>query len=240
MDLTGNLVSFWELEEASGTRADSKGSNSLSDNNTVTQAGGIIGNAALFTRANSEWLQATSNSSTQIGDVDFTIVCWVYLNTVMDGTGTNFQMMIAEDDGTNRSFSIAQGSASTAEFEWRVFRSGGSAICRSLSFTTPVTATWYMLTCEYTSSGTTCGIAVNNGTVDSLSVGGAHISSTGDLFMGKRNSTGSEGYYDGRLDQVGLWTRLLNSTEKSFLYNSGAGRAYSELVPDLILGQVMM
>ena len=54
MALTDNLIAFWQLEEASGVRYDSEGSNNLTDNNTVTSATGVVGDAAQFTRSNSE------------------------------------------------------------------------------------------------------------------------------------------------------------------------------------------
>ena len=41
-----SMEGSWNLTEASGNRADSQGSNTLTDNNTVTQAGGIANNAA--------------------------------------------------------------------------------------------------------------------------------------------------------------------------------------------------
>lgn len=40
-DQKANLVSWWKLDEASGTRYDSHGSNNLTDNNTVTSAAGV-------------------------------------------------------------------------------------------------------------------------------------------------------------------------------------------------------
>ena len=40
-NLLTNLVSWWELDEASGTRVDKHGSNDLTDNNTVTDAEGL-------------------------------------------------------------------------------------------------------------------------------------------------------------------------------------------------------
>ena len=42
---------YWQLGEASGTRADTYLDNDLDDNNTVTQAVGKVGNAAQFTAA---------------------------------------------------------------------------------------------------------------------------------------------------------------------------------------------
>ena len=50
--LPTNLIAYWKLGEASGTRSDSKGSNNLTDNNTVTSAAGKWGTAGQFTAAN--------------------------------------------------------------------------------------------------------------------------------------------------------------------------------------------
>src|SRR3972149_4825629 len=77
-----SLISFWELEEASGTRTDSHGANNLTDNNTVTQAVGKVGNAAQFTAANSEWLDRANEAGLQPG-VDFTFTFWLYLDSII-------------------------------------------------------------------------------------------------------------------------------------------------------------
>ena len=45
---TTGLVSYWALDETSGTRYDSHGSNDLTDNNTVGYTTGVQGNAADF------------------------------------------------------------------------------------------------------------------------------------------------------------------------------------------------
>lgn len=54
--LLTSLIAHWKLDEASGTRNDSHGTNHLTDNNTVTTATAKLGtNAAQFTAA---WLEA--------------------------------------------------------------------------------------------------------------------------------------------------------------------------------------
>ena len=67
--LPTNLIAYWKLDEASGTRNDSKGANHLTDNNTVTQAVGKVGNAAQFTLANSEYLSIADNADLSAGDI---------------------------------------------------------------------------------------------------------------------------------------------------------------------------
>ena len=43
MALTDSIVAYWKLEEASGSRADVVGGNTLTDNNTVTGNPGKLG-----------------------------------------------------------------------------------------------------------------------------------------------------------------------------------------------------
>src|SRR5262252_1520277 len=76
-----NLISYWKLDEVSGSRVDTKGTNTLTDNNTVTSTTGIINNAASFAAASSEYLSLASNATVQTGDIDFTITAWVKMTT---------------------------------------------------------------------------------------------------------------------------------------------------------------
>lgn len=71
------IVSYWKLDETSGNRADSIGSNTLTDNNTVLSGTGKVSNAADFERDNSESLSITdaSQSGLDLTD-DFTLLCW--------------------------------------------------------------------------------------------------------------------------------------------------------------------
>ncbi|MDA2917638.1 hypothetical protein MYX64_12505, partial [Nitrospinae bacterium AH_259_B05_G02_I21] len=78
--LLTDLKAHWKLNEASGTRSDSHGSNDLTDNNTVGQAAGKIGNAADFIRVNSEYLSIADNADVSAGDVDITWALWVWLD----------------------------------------------------------------------------------------------------------------------------------------------------------------
>ena len=79
-DLT-NLISHWPLNEVSGTRVDSHGSNDLDDVNTVTQAAGKIGKAAEFVNDNDERLRHDDNADLSGADVDWTFAIWVYFDS---------------------------------------------------------------------------------------------------------------------------------------------------------------
>src|SRR5690348_11404000 len=71
--LTDSLVGYWKLDEASGSRADSAGANTLTDNNTVAGLAGLISNAGDFERDNSESLSIADNAALSMGDIDFTL-----------------------------------------------------------------------------------------------------------------------------------------------------------------------
>jgi hypothetical protein len=92
------------------------------------------------------------------------------------------------------------------------------------TFGTPGTGTWYFLILEYDSGTDALCISVNNGTPDSNAAfahGGPQDGSSA-LTIG---DTPGE-FWDGRIDEVGIWNRVLTSGEKATLYNSGSGTTY--------------
>ena len=102
------------MEESSGTRVDSKGSNDLTDNNTVTSGTGIQGTAADFELSNSEWLSITDASQTGLDlSGDFSISTWVKLEQLPSTSGTEFGLVAKNDftGGSNRAYRFTITSA---------------------------------------------------------------------------------------------------------------------------------
>lgn len=86
-------TAVWHLAEASGVRKDSKGTNDLTDYNTVLQGIGQVGDkCADFERANGEALYILDNADISLGDIDFTFEMWFRLESAND------QRLIAKDD----------------------------------------------------------------------------------------------------------------------------------------------
>jgi Concanavalin A-like lectin/glucanases superfamily len=222
MALTDNLVAYWALDESSGSRADSVGSNTLTDNNTVTGASGVIGTAAQFTRANSEYLSRASNSDLETGDVDFTLQAWVYLDSKPSGS----QMRVIDKYQSGSKEYTLLYYQSGDRFEWAVSADGSadSAFVDANNFGAPTTGTWYLLHAWHDSVNNQIGLAVNAGTPDTASYSGGIVVQASAFEIGRNVSSGF--YWDGRLDEVGLWKRVLSSAERAQLYNGGAGLAY--------------
>ena len=218
--LLSGLISYWKLEEASGTRNDSHSTNHLTDNNTVTQAVGKVGNAAQFTAANSESLSCASNASLQCGDIDFTVVAWVYFDSIAS------QNAIVSRQG--QEYLLDCSSTFSNKFVFRVYQGAGATEKTAVSntFGAASTGTWYFLIGQHDAANDLAGISVNNGALDTVATGGALSAATAaNLRIGARDAI-NQRFITGRVDEVGFWKRLLTSDEKAHLYNSGNGRSY--------------
>lgn len=88
--LQNQLMSWWTMDETSGTRFDSMGSNNISQYGNVLYSGGIKNQAALFNALSSQYL-ACPYSALLSGSGGFTINTWVYLSS----TSTTSQRVIA-------------------------------------------------------------------------------------------------------------------------------------------------
>lgn len=237
MDLTG-LISFWELEEASGTRADAHGTNHLTDNNTVTQAAGKVGNAALFAVVNNEYLEVADTPTLDVGDADFTVVAWVYFNSIDSGT---YPIILSKNSFNvslpNQAGYLLYYYEGDSRFHFGLSSTGINADRVEVlanTFGAASTATWYFVVGQYDATANLIYISINNGAQDSTAQTGGAFSNTSSFKLGQYDdSTDANAFFDGRIDQVCFWKRKLNSTELTFLYNSGGGRSYAEIVPRL-------
>ena len=90
--------------------------------------------------------------------------------------------------------------------------------------TTLSTGTWYML--SFTYSNTAGGVVYVNGASDGTFAAGNPLNTNGNQFFIGYQQTYSNRYFNGAIDEVGVWSRALSSTEIAALYNSGSGLQY--------------
>lgn len=221
--LLTSLISWWKLDEASGTRADSvvASGNDLTDNNTVLFGTGKQGNAADFEQANSEWLSRVSGASLQTGDIDFTVCGWVNIESIAGG----FDPCLAKKGATaSREYQVRLDSA-TNVFQFLVSSDGSTTTTLDYG-STFTTATWYFVIAWHDSVANTINLQVNNGVVASASYASGITAGAGNFQM-SYNDWDTVGIYDGLMDEVAFWKRVLTAAERTYLYNSGAGRTWS-------------
>ena len=215
--LATNLGSYWELEEASGTRVDSHGSNDLTDVNTVGTATGIQGNGADFERSNTEYLI----SSTGPGITgDWSISFW-----------------LKQESQTINQWPITSYTSGEGGILLRVNSDGklfaqfgnGGTVSKTVTTASQITiGSWYHVVFTSDVSAGTNGytvyvngssVALTADTSTATSVGAQANMTIGALGAGTQP-------FDGVIDEVGIWSRILSASDVTTLYNSGAGIPY--------------
>lgn len=244
MALIDNLASYWKLDETSGSRVDSHGSNNLTDNNTVTYDTGKIGNAAQFTSANVETLKITdgaSNPDLSIGTGDFSVAGWIYFDAV-----TNYRSMVTKYDNSNGNreyWLFMHNDGSTVDMKWRVLDATvNNNEVKSTNIGDLVVDTWYFVYAYVDQTANEIGISVNDGTVSTETLTITTHNGTGVFGMGGQNlaSDTPAQLLDGRIDEVYIANKVLSAQEVTDLYNSGAGFAYPFTAASTFIPKIMI
>lgn len=219
-------VAHWALDEASGTRVDSINGYDLTDNNTVGSATGLFGNAADFEEGNSESLnRSTDDADLSGGDVKLFFRAWVKIESL-----TSFNGILSSwgSDG-NRSYTLFVNTTSN-RFVFTVTPDGAQSSAVDLpanNFGAPSAGVWYLIHAWHDSVANEIGISVNGGTADTVSHSTGVFNGTEPFALGVLG-TGSL-YWDGLIeDVVVLRGYVLDATERTADYNSGAGVAFED------------
>jgi hypothetical protein len=212
--LGSKIVAHWKLNESSGQRADAhSGAYHLSDNNTVTAGTGKIGDAALFVRANSEYLQGPNGGAFN-PTAPFSFTLWAKFVSLPSANMGLFGKWTAAPQLSYRLF-----SSSTNSLTW-TGSSDGSATTQKAHSATLTTGTWYFLYCYF--DGSNLGLSIDNGTAQTTAFSGSPYAGSDYFRLGRMAGT----YLDGYLDSVSFWNNTLSAGELSDLYNSGTGLDY--------------
>ena len=216
MSISKKLVAYYKLDEASGAADDAIGSADLTDNNTVGATTGKVNGARNYVRANSE----THSSAAAVFDLTgtFTIVAWIRLTTK-----TNFMNILSKwlNAGNQRSFLFTY-DPTPDRFIWNVSNDGTAVVnVTATSFGSPSTATFYFVVLKHV-AGSVISIQVNNGTVNTTAHTTGVFDSTANFRLGGNDNLLN--FFDGDIDEVGVWTRSLSADELTYLYNAGTGR----------------
>lgn len=227
MALQTGLVALWPLNETSdGTsadvnRVDAVGGLELIDRNRVASTAGLFSqNAALFAASSSEYLDIADNPALSQPQA-FSV--WVRLSA----TVSSDQSILSKYNtvGNQREYRLLWNA--TADRFRFVASSNGSAFTNldANSFGAPARngSQWCWIYCEH-NPGVHIGISVNAGPLDTASFTGGIFDGTSSFELARRQGTT---YMDGALQQCAVWSTLKTSGERTEIYNSGAGLAFS-------------
>jgi hypothetical protein len=219
MSLLDGLISYWKLDEASGNRLDSKSLHTLTSVNSVGSAAGKIGDAASFAAASSQYLEGPSNDTLPTRDQSFSVTAWAYLTAAVAN-----QMVISSwDEATNnRHFQVFAGAFANA---WRltVGTTGASSVAVNSS---AVSVNQWVLLCARSEPGGLIQLNVNDANNTTASLGTPTSATKVKLLIGARYNTTPQLFFNGLIDEVGIWNRVLTDAEVTTIYNGGNGLSY--------------
>ncbi len=225
MALTDSLAAYWALNEASGSRSDSVGSETLSDNNSTGSTTGIISTAASFVTANSTFLDRASDATLQTGDIDFTVQAWVKLTD----KATVYSFVSKRDqNASGKGEYLLWYNSFVDRFQFIVYNNdeADQLSVDADNLGSPTAGIWYLVHGWHDSVNNLIGIAVNAGTADTSSYAAGVAASASAFSIGAKETSFNHDCMNGAIDEVGFWKRILTSGDRTQLYNGGAGLAY--------------
>jgi len=215
--LTG-LESYYKLDESSGALVDSHNSyNTTTENALIYGSTGIINDAIEFNGSTSYYYYPSGLRDLLTGN--FTISFWGYLDA-LPGSDAFF---VNDWSGAGRNFYIrvlSTGVLQATSGDGGVNQDGNVD-----SVTTLSTTTWYHI--AVVRDGTNVKMYID-GSYENDATGTYTGGSTSNSLASGKFSPISAGYLDGKMDEIGFWSRELDSTDITNLYNSGSGLAYGD------------
>lgn len=206
MALSNGIQVYYKFDsDTLGT--DSVGSNDLSIIGATNVAGGKINNCYSFDGTNDE-LKTTTNPIT--GNGTFTVSCWVYSDA--DNNWRTFFAM--GEKAVGKSMSVSVDGNSGGEIVLGYY--GGNYLSSSIEITS---ATWTHI--MVTHDGSTTKLYMDNVERGSVS----RTNNLGTAFLSVGTWDGIQDF-NGDVDEVAVWNRVLTSAERAELYNSGSGFQY--------------
>ena len=209
MSLTDNILAYYKLD---GNSNDSVGSNNGSDTSiSYSSSYGKINQGAYLNNTSDQ----ISFSDFNLGTGDFTISFWLNPN---ESTQNRSFIYMRKSNSPDVRWNIYRGTGATTKIRFNHFN--GSTDVYWDSSATISNGTYYFIT--YVRSGNTISLYIN-GSLDSSQTGYSGRDFGGATYNGIGIGSSSAICY---IDEIGLWSRALSSTEVSTLYNSGNGIQY--------------
>ncbi len=198
--LSIGLVAYWTLDEPSGARLDSVGSNDFVEIGNVDSAPGVIGDAvSLNWWPSNGSLYAQDAPELQFPDSPWSLTFWWKSNP--------YDTAVPLAKWTDLWFSVnVDRERVIVNYEGQYLFTGSG----------PSDAGWHFYALTY--DGTTLALSIDSGTPLTTAVG-PPISPAPYVF-----AVNLDGQARGDLDEVGKWDRALDASEIAALYNGGAGQ----------------
>lgn len=219
-----NLEGYWKFDESSGNASDSSGnSNTLTNVNTTAYAAGKIRNGADFESTSTNYFEIADGSQTGLditGDIGASF--WVKPESTLGISTQRVLFGKFTSFGNQRSYSLRYRNESGTLRLILLINDDGYSSEDYIWNQTLNTATWYHVVVTWKASTSTAELWVDNTSIGTQSGAKTSIhSGTAPFTVAAVNSGGDP--FDGVIDELAIYSRLLNDGDVSKLYNGGKG-----------------
>ncbi len=213
-DLNVNITNYYKLDESSGPVIDSVGNSNGTNSGATPNVAGKINTAYSFDGASDSI--DTNDGATGGDDLDFltsddfSICAWVNTNDLTQSSN----IIIGKRDGVGFQYVFRISSTSNLN----LLTTGGSVSSSSNVIEEDI----FYFACVTRANGGNTILYVNGsseGSGSSTSI--SHVDT--NVFIGNDERLESGQGFNGTIDEVGIWSRVLTPTEVTQLYNSGTG-----------------
>lgn len=209
MALTDNIVSYYKMEANSN---DAVASNNGTDTSiTYSSGNGKIGQGAGFNGATPSYIDMGTTANLSLSSL--TVAGWAYITA-----GTDYQVFASRRDGGGTlGWELARDLNSP--YGLRCTLRGGSS--PDIIGGTEMTTGYHHV--AFTWDGADLKLYLDGSSTASTVSGTATTTGTANFYFGRRPGGA---YLTGNIDEMGVWSRALTSTEITTLYNNGSGLQY--------------
>lgn len=219
MSLLDNLVSAWELNEASGDGVDSHDSNTLTAVNAPTTGAGLVYATQRAFNGTDQYFTINDNASISVDGKSFSFEVWLYVHAYVAAP------VVSKWGGGDGEWRL-QSSGGANYYAMSTYNGSTVSSVTATNFNFPALDTWHQVIGSFDVGSSTLRIRVNNGTANTAGSSNAAHATTLPLRVAADNDVLT--LFDGRQGPFRLWVdRVLTSDDEDQLWNGGAGLPYS-------------
>ena len=230
--ITWDNVAYYKLDETSGAVIDAtaNGLNGTSYN-TTRGVSGILNTAYYFNKSDSNYVNITANVKLRPSNLTFNVWFKTICNYDVGGAGEYLVNFHSSSTAYGYFGGIRLGANSTggnycSSLYVIFYNVTGSSIDVMGTSQNNNNNNWHMATVTFNGTNLSLykdGVLENSKVVPLTSINWSNQ----DLSIGRLVGQAEKYYFNGTMDEVGIWNRSLSASEVTELYNSGAGLVYS-------------
>ena len=191
----------------------------------VSFVAGKVGNCGDFESTETDYLyilEASASALDYNGNTDFTFACWYKLETA-----GSYQVLVSKyvTSVTRQYLFLGYNVDGTPDAANFVVSADGSTVTSLYNAALPTVSTWYFIVSWHNATTDSIYIQVDNGTIYRAAHSTGIYNSNSNFEIGGTPIGPLK--YDGLIDELSTWNRVLTADERTYLYNSGTGRTYT-------------